>query len=137
MMAAVRIQVLGTNTMLTTHIQASRIGNIVLVAVNGPIRAGDSELAFVRAMDEILSGGDLHAVLDLSAVPHVDSTGLGRILQAVCRFQRSGGSLKLLRPSGYIRDLLVITKVLAMVDVVDSLDAAPASFPGTAFYGPA
>ena len=118
--------------MITTHIRASRIGDVVLVEVEGPIRAGDSELEFLGAMEGILNEGDRQVVLDLSSVPHVDSTGLGRILQAVCRFQRAGGILKLLRPSSYVRNLLVITKVNAMVDVVDSLDTALASCPNAA-----
>jgi anti-anti-sigma factor len=121
---------------ITTHIETSRIGNLVVVGVNGPIRAGDSELAFVDAIEEILREGDLQVLLDLSCVPHVDSTGLGRILQAACRFQRAGGALTLLRPSSYVRDLLVITKVMGMVPVVDSVDAA-AEFPPAACYGPA
>jgi anti-anti-sigma factor len=137
MATARRIQLQGTHTMGTTEIHASRLGEIVVVAVDGPIRAGDSELAFVEVMQGILDGGDLNVVLDLSAVPHVDSTGLGRILQAICRFERAGGTLKLLRPSTYVRNLLAITKVIAMVPVVESVDAAPAGIAGAACYGPA
>ena len=134
--------------MVTTRINASRVGNIVLVTVDGPIRAGDSEQTFVDRMQAILEGGDLHVVLDLSSVPHVDSTGLGRILQAVCRFQRAGGVLTLYRPSNYVRNLLAITRVTAMVEISESVDAVPASVPvaadrklprqtGADCYGPA
>ncbi len=133
----VRIQLLGAEIVVTTNIQIGRAGNTVVVSVEGPIRAGDGESAFVEAMERILQGGDLDVVLDLSSVPHVDSTGLGRILQAVCRFQRAGGTLKLLRPSDYVRNLLGITKVMTMVDVVDSIDPSLADFSGAECHRPA
>jgi anti-anti-sigma factor len=88
-------------------------------------------------MQGILDGGELNVVIDLSSVPHVDSTGLGRLLQAICRFERAGGTLKLLRPSNYVRNLLAITKVVAMVPVVESIDEGLPDRAGVACYGPA
>jgi anti-anti-sigma factor len=116
-----------------TRIRTTRLANLALVSVDGPIRAGDSEQAFVDAMDAILRGGDLHVILDLSSVPHVDSTGLGRILQAVCRFQRAGGALKLYQPSHYVRNLLAITRVTPLVQIADSVDRSSSASEGASY----
>ena len=67
-------------------------------------------------------------LVDLSGVSHVDSAGLGELVQAYATTKTRGGALKLLNVTTRLRDLLVITKLLTVFEVFDSEASALASF---------
>lgn len=79
----------------------------------------------VRAL---LKRGRKQIVLDLARVSHIDSTGLCDIVMAYTTTIRRDGSLKLLRPTARVRDLLTITKLKTILEVYDSEADALASF---------
>jgi anti-sigma B factor antagonist len=67
-------------------------------------------------------------VLNLAAVPYIDSTALGYLIRAYSTVNRLGGRLKLLNTTERVHDLLVITKLLSIFDVFDTERDAVNSF---------
>lgn len=79
-----------------------------------------------------LQAGRKQIVLNLEAVPYVDTTGLCNIVEAYITTKRQGGSLKLLHLTAHVREMLTITRLLTVFEAYDSEAAAVASFGHTA-----
>jgi anti-sigma B factor antagonist len=79
-----------------------------------------------RLRDEVHSAElrDLALVIDLQAVPFMDSTGLGVLVGALARSQDSGRRLVLCGVSDRILRLLSLTGLDGRFTLVDDVDAA-------------
>jgi anti-sigma B factor antagonist len=105
------------------------VGDVAIVTVTGDItlnKGGD--VALRDKVRSLLQQGYHKVLLDLGAVSYVDSAGLGELVQAYATTKNKGGSLKLLRATKRITDLLIITKLVTVFDSYDTEAAAIASF---------
>ena len=66
-------------------------------------------------------------ILDLSAVPYVDSAGVGALVGAYVTHQKEGRSLSLVGVNQRIRGTLEVTHVETFFRYFDSLEAAAAN----------
>ena len=103
------------------------IDGVNLVLVHGDI-AGDSRRQLVDHVRALLMDGRRRIVLDLSAVRHVDSRGLGELIECYEAAGALGGIVKLSGVNGRLSDLLVITKLVNVFECFDTREAALASF---------
>ena len=104
-------------------------GDVAIIKVTGDItlnKGGDVLLK--DKVQSLLQQGHQRLLVDLSGVSHVDSAGLGELVQAYATTKTRGGALKLLNVTTRLRDLLVITKLLTVFEVFDSEASALASF---------
>jgi anti-sigma B factor antagonist len=105
------------------------VGDIAVVSVTGQItlvKGGDVLLK--DKINSLLQQGYRKLLLDLGAVTHVDSGGLGMLVQVHATTTRHGGTLKLLSLTKRIHDLLVVTRLLTVFESFDDEKAALASF---------
>jgi len=105
-----------------------KIGNVVIVDVEGKIVLGEGDVEIKKTVDDFLKRGNKSFLLNLARVPYVDSAGLGEIIRCFTALRKNGGNFKLLSPNPRIVDLLTITKLLDVFDTFDSESAAVASF---------
>lgn len=66
-----------------------------------------------------LEAGTRQYVIDLSALQHINSTGLGVLITLLTKARKVGGEVVLAEPSTFIRDLLVMTKLHTIFDLHD------------------
>jgi len=105
------------------------VGDVVIITVTGDItlnKGGDVGLR--DKVRSLLQQGRIRLLLDLGAVSYVDSAGLGELVQAYATTKNKGGSLKLLRVTKRLKDLLTITKLVTVFDTYDTEAAGIASF---------
>ncbi len=105
-----------------------RIGNVIVIDVEGKILLGEGDVEIKKAVDDLLKQGNKNVLLNLAKVPYLDSAGLGEIIRCFTALRRSGGDFKLLSPNQRITDLLSITKLLNVFDLYDDEYSALASF---------
>ena len=103
------------------------IDGVNLVLVHGDI-AGESQRRLVDHVRALLMDGRRRIVLDLSGVRHVDSRGLGELIECYEAARAVGGDVKLLGVNGRVTELLVITKLVSVFECFDARDEAVASF---------
>jgi anti-sigma B factor antagonist len=103
------------------------IDGVNLVLVHGDI-AGESQRRLVDHVRALLMDGRRRIVLDLSGVRHVDSRGLGELIECYEAARAVGGDVKLLGVNGRVSELLVITKLVSVFECFDARDEAVASF---------
>jgi len=70
-------------------------------------------------------------IVNLAAVPYIDSGGLGQLVACYTTLTKAGGRLKLLNVSIRNHDLLSITKLVSVFDTFDTEAEAIASYPAT------
>ena len=104
-------------------------GDVAIIKVTGAItlhKGGDVLLK--DKVQSLLQQGHQRLLVDLSGVSHVDSAGLGELVQAYATTKNRGGALKLLNVTKRLQDLLVVTKLLTVFEAFDNETAALASF---------
>lgn len=77
----------------------------------------DTEPDLQAAFRRHLNDGHIHLILDLAHVPYVDSTGLGRIVQAFVSAQRLGGEVELMNVRGRTLQLLTVTRLASIFKI--------------------
>ena len=87
------------------------MGEVTVVRLEGVIKLGESAQFFADSLQGVLDGGTTSVLLDMSAIDHVDSTGLGELVGYLQRFSAEGRRLALLRPHTRILNLLKLTKL--------------------------
>ncbi len=105
-------------------IQVRKVGGAAVVLINGQLGAGDSENLYERHVGRLIEEGERVLILDLSHVPRIDSIGLGGLVQMLVRMRKRGGSLKLVAPTPFVRNVLTITRLTTVFEIHDSLDRA-------------
>jgi len=106
------------------------IDGVTLLSVHGDI-TGNGSRRLIDHVRALFVEGRLRVVLDLSAVRHVDSRGLGELIECYEAARVLGGEIKLLGVTGRVSELLVITKLVSVFECFDSRDAAVESFAAT------
>jgi anti-sigma B factor antagonist len=64
-------------------------------------------------------------------VDYIDSSGLGNLISAYTSVRKQGGELKLLKLTNKVHDLLQITKLYTVFDIMDDESLAIGSFDKT------
>jgi anti-anti-sigma factor len=119
----VRLQAdLGVGSGFSTTAMAAPNSPARVVVVDVPCIPSD-EVAVPRALADHLKtvvhqGYDV-VVLDVGALTHPDSITLGAIVQTYVSAVRGGGTVKLTNVSKRFRDLLTVTKLDRIMEIVD------------------
>ena len=104
-------------------------GAVTILAVRGRMTAEVlPDMFLAEKVRPLLQAGHKQIVLNLEAVPYVDTTGLCNIVEAYITTKRQGGSLKLLHLTAHVREMLMMTRLLTVFEAYDSEADAVASF---------
>jgi anti-anti-sigma factor len=105
----------------------SRQGSVYVLTGAEPLSAEHVESA--RAVVEQCFGkGQPQIVVNLAAIPLIDSAGLEFLLDLRDRTVRSGGAVQLAEPKALCRDILQATGLASDFAIFDSLNAAVGSY---------
>ncbi len=110
------------------EIAERQVGDVTILDLNGKMTLGEGDELLKDKVNSVVSQGHKKLVLNLAAVPYIDSAGLGEIVRTYTTVSRQGGSLKMLGLTKRIADLLSITKLLTVFETYDSEDDAVRSF---------
>jgi anti-sigma B factor antagonist len=113
-------------------IDERRVGDVVILDLKGKITLGEGDELLKDKVNSLVNQGDKKIVLNLAEVPYIDSAGLGEVVRTYTTVSRQSGSLKLLKLTKRITDLLSITKLLTVFETYDSEDEAVRSFSASA-----
>ena len=104
------------------------VDDVTILDLKGKMTLGEGDELLKDKINSLASQGHKKLVLNLEAVPYIDSAGLGEIVRTYTSISRQGGKLKLLNVSKRIYDLLVITKLVTIFDSYDGEAEAVKSF---------
>ncbi|MFF8369640.1 STAS domain-containing protein [Streptomyces lydicus] len=104
---------------------------IAVVAVQGDLDADTGTYLHHQLANQLVHGRR-HLVLDLRAVPFMDSSGLGIIIRAINDTKRVDGSVRLAALAPALRRLLDLTGISVTTPVHADPEEALAAIPRTA-----
>jgi anti-sigma B factor antagonist len=109
-----------------------QIGAVTIIDLNGNLTLGAAADTLRDKVRSLLQQGQKHLLLNLGAVSHMDSAGLGELVRAFATANRQGGTLKLLKLTKRLQDLMVITKLSNVFECFDDEASAVRSFGASA-----
>ncbi len=104
------------------------IGNVVIIDTIGELRLGEGTDAIRSLVRQLVDQGYRKLLLNLRDVRHIDSSGIGELMSCYTSVRNQGGDLKLMNLSKNVQNLLQITRLYTIFEVVDDEPTAVASF---------
>jgi len=111
---------------MTTSIR--QVGGVTVVDISGRIELGEESAALRDLVDDLLSKGDKKILLNLGDVHYIDTSGLASLVSSLIRAKKQRGELKLLNLTDKVTDLMQITKLYTVFEVMNDEAAALKSF---------
>ena len=105
-----------------------QVGPVTILDLGGHIVLGEESAAFRELVCNLLAEGHRKILLNLADVDYIDSTGLGHLVSAVVSVRKMKGELKLLKLTNKVLDVLQITKLHTIIDILDDEAVAIESF---------
>ena len=70
------------------------VGGVTVLDLDGKILLGEGDEVLRHTVRSLIAGGTRKLLLNLAAVPHVDSAGLGELVRCHTRMVQAGGSVE-------------------------------------------
>jgi anti-sigma B factor antagonist len=109
-------------------IKESVSDGIAVLALKGKLMGGPDSTALHDRVHGLIGDGIKQVVIDLGKVKWLNSSGLGALMASLTTLRNAGGDLKLAKVGKKIETLLLITKLITVFEIYDSVDRAAASF---------
>lgn len=113
-----------------THIDEYTSGQAVVLKLEGHMTLDADEKRLRDVVQELIASGRTKIVLDLEAVPYIDSVGIGEIVRVYSVLVRAGGDLRLAGVGRRVREVLDATQLARVLGISDSVAAAAATLSG-------
>lgn len=108
------------------ELKERRRGRVVILDVKGRVTRDDGTSGvLLDRLSSLVARGHKQILVNVAQVTYVDSVLLGAVAQAHTSAVRHGGTLKLLHVGPSLRELLRVTKLDQVLEVVESEDDAP------------
>jgi anti-sigma B factor antagonist len=110
-------------------------GSVTIVDISGRIVLGEESAALRQLVCDLLSKGHKNILFNLVDVNYIDSSGLGNLVGSFTSVRKQGGELKLLNLTNKVQDLMQITRLYTVFDIMDDEAVAVKSFSQSAAAG--
>jgi anti-sigma B factor antagonist len=103
-------------------------GKIGIIEIKGAL-VGDSDTdRFREVVADFIEQGNRSLVVDLQKVNYLNSSGLGALISTHTTYGKNGGAVKLSGLSNNVQNLLIMTKLIDVFEVYDTVDEAIDNF---------
>ena len=103
-------------------------GGVTIVDISGRIVLGEESAALRELVRDLLSKGHKKILFNLGNVTYIDSSGLGHLVSAFTSVRKQDGELKLLNLTNKIHDLMQITRLYTVFEIMNDEAVAVKSF---------
>ena len=94
--------------------------NALILRITGDLIGEDNGTRLVGAVNDAVSHQVLTCIIDISGLRYINSSGIGVLITILTKFRNKGGEAYLMKPSESVKKLLVITKLNAIFQVIQS-----------------
>jgi anti-sigma B factor antagonist len=112
---------------MALSLDTRRVRDVTFVKCVGRIAAGDECSALQQHIEHVVPR-EAKVVIDCSALQSIDSTGLGLLVRWLRRTQTLGGDLVLYAVQPRVREVLRVTRLAPLFELVDTEAAAVDTF---------
>ena len=94
--------------------------NKLVLRLAGDLIGEESGSSFLDAGNNAIQDKIMDCIIDISNVRYINSSGIGTLITILTKFRNKGGEVYLMKPSESVQKLLVITKLNAIFQIVQS-----------------
>lgn len=109
------------------NISERTLNDVTVLDLKGNL-AREENAQFKKHVAVIIDDGARKLLINLAGVDYMDSSGLGELILCYTTMQKVNGRVKLLHPNHRLKNLLVITKLITVLETFDAEPAALSSF---------
>ena len=102
------------------EINERTIGALTVLDLSGKLTISDGAQLLKDKSESLVFQGRKQIIVNLAAVPYIDSGGLGQLVACYTTLAKAGGRLTLLNVNTKNHDLLSITKLVSVFETFDT-----------------
>ena len=110
------------------NVNVRQNGDVTILDLRGKITIGSGDVALRNAIQEVMNSGAKKVLINMNDVSTIDSSGIGELVAAYTTVTNRGGKLKLVGLPPKVSDILQITQLVTVFEVMDSEEEAVDSF---------
>ncbi len=96
--------------------------NTLVIRLTGDLIGENNSAAVIEVVTEAIQQKVKTCVVDISGLRYINSSGIGLLITILTKFRNKGGEVYLMKPSESVQKLLVITKLNAIFQIIQSED---------------
>lgn len=100
--------------------------SILTIRLSGDLIGEDNGTNILEIVNNAIQEKVLCCVIDISKLRYINSSGIGVLITILTKFRNKGGEVYLMKPSESVQKLLVITKLNAIFQIIQSEDEVKA-----------
>lgn len=97
---------------------------LLIIRLSGDLIGEETGLNLIEKVNDSISQQVKNALIDISDVRYINSSGIGVLITVLTKFRNKGGEVFLMKPSETVQKLLIITKLNAIFQTVNSEEEA-------------
>jgi anti-sigma B factor antagonist len=110
------------------QIEVRRDGEVTLLDVRGRATIGTGNDLLAAKLREAVEGGCSKILVNLEGIAQIDSSGISTLVRNYVTLGKKGGTLKLMKPTGRVREVLEVTRLVSCIPTFEDEAKALASF---------
>jgi len=112
------------NMMISTR----QVGGVMILAIGGRIVLREESASVRDVIRSLLNNGHKQILFNLDHVDYIETIGLGSLIGAFTTVRKQGGELKPLNLPEKFADVMQITKLYTVFDIINDEAVAVKSF---------
>jgi anti-sigma B factor antagonist len=112
------------------QITTRKSGNVTILDLAGRIVIGVSNDSLSAELRKFAEAGRSEIVVNLGGVTQIDSSGISTLVRSFVTLERQGGGLKILNPTGNVKEVLELTRLIQAIPAFTDEGKAVAAFRG-------
>ncbi|MGW8124163.1 STAS domain-containing protein [Roseivirga echinicomitans] len=103
----------------------SRIDSEVLIlSLQGNLIGEEVGASLLKEADKAIEEGIKYCIIDINEVKYINSSGIGVLITILTKFRNQSGEVCIVNPSEHVKKLLIITKLNAIFNIENTVEAA-------------
>lgn len=94
--------------------------NKLILQLAGDLIGEDNGTSIIEVVNNAIQEKVLICIVDISNLRYINSSGIGVLITILTKFRNKGGEVYLMKPSESVQKLLVITKLNAIFQIIQS-----------------
>ncbi len=97
-------------------------GKSLILRISGDLIGEDNGTQLVGAVNDAVNHQVTTCIIDISDLRYINSSGIGVLITILTKFRNKGGEVYLMNPSESVKKLVIITKLNAIFQTIQSED---------------
>ena len=113
---------------MSMTITTRQVDGVTIVDISGRIVLGEEIASLRKLVSDLLNEGHKKILLNLGDVGYIDTSGVGFLVSTFASVRKRDGELKLLNLTKKVQDVMQITKLYTVFEILDDEATAIGSF---------